>query len=162
MPFCEVVNNLVCVTGYDIPSFPLLIRNQMCAFCEREIHMHLLGEFCAKLCFTILAPFLLILVCTWNTQVLDAFPQLTVRSEWKFLKQRDSNPLEMFIFFLLFSTVGWSRVGVFSLRRDLVSDFSCVLLLLLTHRKRQSGGVGWGLFVSLRSVLFFALGFQVF
>lgn len=75
--------------------------------------------------------------------------------------QRDSNPLEMFTFFLLFSTVGWSRVGAFSSWRDLVSDFSCVLLLLLTHRKRQSGGVG-GFFVSFRSVLFFELGFQVF
>lgn len=40
MPFCEVVNNLVCVTGYNIPSFPLLIGNPMCAFCKRERNTH--------------------------------------------------------------------------------------------------------------------------
>lgn len=88
MPFCEVVNNLVCVTGYDIPSFPLLIGNQMCAFCEREIHMHLLGEFCAKLFYNLgsLSP----QSCPYveYPRVLDVFPQLTVRSEWKFLKHR--------------------------------------------------------------------------
>lgn len=50
--------------------------------------------------------------------------------------QRDANPLEMFTFFFIVLN-GWCRVGAFSLWRDLVSDFSCVLLLLLTHWKRQ-------------------------
>lgn len=103
MPFCDVVNNLLCVTGYDIPSFPLLIGNQMCAFCEREIHMHLLGEFCAKLFYNLgsLSPH----SCTYveYPRVLDVFPHLTVRSKWEFQMgvsdtQRDSNPLEMFTF----------------------------------------------------------------
>ena len=103
MPFCEVVNNLVCVTGYDIPSFPLLIGNQMCAFCEREIHMHLLGEFCAKLFYNLgsLSPH----SCPYveYPRVLDAFPQLAMRSEWKFLKHRGTLILwrcSLFFFFL--------------------------------------------------------------
>lgn len=60
----------------------------MCAFCEREIHMHLLEEFCAKLFYNLgsLSPNSCLYV--EYPRVLDAFPQLTVRSEWEFLKHR--------------------------------------------------------------------------
>lgn len=77
--------------------------------------------------------------------------------------QRDSNPLEKFTVFLycVQQLVG-QESEPFSSQRNLVSDFSCVLLLLVTHPKRQSGGIGWGPFVSSSSVLFFELGFQVF
>lgn len=126
----------------------------------REIHMHLPGEFCAKLFYNLgsLSP----RSCPYMEypRVLDAFPQLAMRSKWRFLKHRGTLILwrsSLFFFFKLFSTVGWSRVGAFSSWRDLVSDFSCSLLLLITHRQWRSGGVGWGLFVSFLSVLFFEL-----
>jgi len=111
MPFCEVVNNLVCVTGYDIPSFPLLIGNQMCAFCEREIHMHLLGEFCAKLFYNLgsLSPH----SCPYveYPRVLDAFPQLAMRSEWKFLKHRGTLILWRCSLFFFFFNCSQQLVG---------------------------------------------------
>lgn len=95
----------------------------------REIHMHLLGEFCAKLFYNLgsLSPhFLSICGIPKN---FECFSTTYSEKQMKVYEtQRDSNPLEVFtfFFFLLYSTVGRSRVGAFSSWRVLVSDFSVV------------------------------------
>lgn len=124
----------------------------------REIHMHLLGEFCAKLLQSWL-PFSSFLSIHGIPKSFGCISTTCNEKQMEVSEtQRDSNPLEKLTFFFkLFSTVGWSRVGAFSSWRDLVSDFSCILLLLIAHRQWRSGGVGWGLFVSFLSVLFFEL-----
>lgn len=125
MPFCEVVNNLVCVTGYDIPSFPLLIGNQMCAFCERNTRASTWGVLCQTVLQSWL-PFSSYLSIRGIPKNFECFSTTYNEKQMKVSEtQRDSNPLEMFtFFFLLYSTVNRIRVGAFSSWRVLVSDFS--------------------------------------
>lgn len=161
LPFCEVVNNLVCVTGYAIPSFPVLIGNQMCAFHERNTHASQLEEFCAKLFYNLGSLFSSFLSICGIHKSFGCISTTCSEKQMEFSEtQRDSNPLEklfVVVVCFFFSTVGWSRVGAFSSWRDLGSDFSCVLLLLLTHPTWRSGGVGEGLLVSFLSASFFEL-----
>lgn len=163
MPFCEVVNNLVCVTGYDIPSFPLLIGNQMCAFCERNTHASTWGVLCQTVLLSWL-PFSSFLSIRGIPKNFGCFSTTYSEKQMKVYEtQRDSNPLDMFtfffFFFLLYSTVGGSRVGAFSSWRVLVSDVSVVTA---NSPEKAIRWCGLGLFVSFHSVLFFELGFQVF
>lgn len=160
LPFCEVVNNLVCVTGYDIPSFPLLIGNQMCAFCERNTHASTWGVLCQTVLQSWL-PFSSFLSVRGIPKNFECFSTTYSEKQMKVYEtQRDSNPLEVFTFFFNYTQ---QLVGL-ELEPFHHGEFWFLtsVLLQLTHQKRPSGGVGWGLFVSFCSVLFFELGFQVF
>lgn len=106
------------------PIFPIIDRKpNVCLLWERNTHASTWGVLCQTLFYNLgsLSPH----SCPYMgyPRVLDAFPQLTVRSKWKFLKHRGTLILWRcsLLLFLLFSTVGWSRVGAFSPWRDLVS-----------------------------------------
>lgn len=164
MPFCEVVNNLVCVTGYDIPSFPLLIGNQMCAFCERNTHASTWGVLCQTVLLSWL-PFSSFLSIRGIPKNFGCFSTTYSEKQMKVYEtQRDSNPLDMFTFFFFFFFYYTQQLVGLELEPFHHGEFWSLtsVLLQLTHQKRPSGGVGWGLFVSFHSVLFFELGFQVF
>lgn len=119
------------------PIFPVIDRKpNVCLLWERNTHASTWGVLCQTLFYNLgsFSPH----SCPYveYPRVLDAFPQLTVRREWKFLKHRGTLILwRCSPFFLLFSTVGWSRVGAFSSRRDLVSDFSCGVVTANSPKK---------------------------
>lgn len=104
MPFCEVVNNLVCVTGYDIPSFQLLTGNQMCAFHERNTHASTWGV----LCQTLLQPWLPFSSFLSIHGIPKSFGCISTTCNEKQMEvsetQRDSNPLEKLTFFFFLNS----------------------------------------------------------
>lgn len=132
----------------------------MCAFCERNTHASTWGVLCQTVLQSWL-PFSSFLSICGIPKNFECFSTTYSEKQMKVSEtQRDSNPLEMFTFFCYYTQ---QLIGP-ELEPFHCGEFWCLssVLLHLTHRKRPSGGVGWGLFVSFHSVLSFELGFQVF